>query len=79
MKKFISILIFSLLLNSNVYADLYKFFELKEDPKIIIDEIDFDTFLIKELNDLEFYLGKLVRWYSPSLLRRLNRFFQRFP
>ena len=57
MKKFISILFFSLLLNSNVYADLYKFFELKEDPKIIIDEIDFDTSLIKELNDLEFYLG----------------------
>ena len=57
MKKFISILVFSLLLNSNVYADLYKFFELKEDPKIIIDEIDFDTSLIKELNDLEFYLG----------------------
>ena len=57
MKKFISILVFILLLNSNVYADLYKFFESKEDPKIIIDEIDFDTSLIKELNDLEFYLG----------------------
>ena len=57
MKKLISILVFSLLLNSNVYADLYKFFELKEDPKIIIDEIDFDTSLITELNDLEFYLG----------------------
>ena len=57
MKKFISILVFSLLMNSNVYADLYKFFELKEDPKIIIDEIDFDTSLITELNDLEFYLG----------------------
>ena len=57
MKKLISILVFSLLLNSNVYADLYKFFELKEDPKIIIDEIDFDTSLVKELNDLEFYLG----------------------
>ena len=57
MKKFISILVFSFLLNINVHADLYKFFELKEDPKIIIDEIDFDTFLIKELNDLEFYLG----------------------
>ena len=50
-------MVISLLLNSNVNADLYKFFELKEDPKIIIDEIDFDTFLIKELNDLEFYLG----------------------
>ena len=57
MKKFISILVFSLLMNSNVYADLYKFFELKEDPKIIIDEIDFDTSLKTELNDLEFYLG----------------------
>jgi hypothetical protein len=57
MKKLISILVFSLLLNSNVYADLYKFFELKEDPKIIIDEIDFDTSLITQLNDLEFYLG----------------------
>jgi hypothetical protein len=57
MKKLISILVFGLLLNSNVYADLYKFFELKEDPKIIIDEIDFDTYLIKELNDFEYYLG----------------------
>ena len=56
-KKIFLILFFSLLLNSNVYADLYKFFESKEDPKIIIDEIDFDTSLIKELNDLEFYLG----------------------
>ena len=57
MKKFILILLFSLLSNSNVYADLYKFFELKDDPKIIIDKIDFDTTLIKELNNLEFYLG----------------------
>lgn len=56
-KKIFLILFFSLLLNSNVYADLYKFFKSKEDPKIIIDEIDFDTSLIKELNDLEFYLG----------------------
>ena len=46
-KKKILILFFSLLLNSNVYADLYKFFELKEDPKIIIDEIDFDKSLDK--------------------------------
>jgi len=57
MKKLLGIVALILLINSNVYADLYKFFELKEDPKIIIDEIDFDVSLIKELNDLEFYLG----------------------
>ena len=57
MKKVLGIIVLGLLLSGNAYADLYKFFELKEDPKIIIDEIDFDTSLITELNDLEFYLG----------------------
>jgi hypothetical protein len=38
MKKLLGIVVLNLLLNSNSYADLYKSLELKEDPKIIIDE-----------------------------------------
>jgi len=56
-KNFFSILFFYMLFTSNCYADLYNFLDSKDEPKVIIDEINFDTELIKELNDLKFYLG----------------------
>ena len=55
-KQFLIILLTLFIINS-ANADLYKFLDSKYEPKVIIDEINFDTELIKELNDLKFYLG----------------------
>ena len=57
MKKLILTILFTLVLSGGANADLYDFLDSKDEPKVIIDEINFDTELIKELNDLEFYLG----------------------
>ena len=57
MKKHFLIVLLTLFIINSANADLYKFLDSKEEPKAIIDEINFDTELIKELNDLKFYLG----------------------
>jgi hypothetical protein len=57
MKKQFLIILLTLFLNGLANADLYSFLDSKDEPKVIIDEINFDTELIKELNDLKFYLG----------------------
>ena len=57
MKKFFIIILLIFFSTGLSNASLYNFLDTKDDPKVTIDKLDFDTELLRELNDLKIYLG----------------------